>query len=103
MQWVVIKKGMTKSLLVVNLYKPHFATVINLLDRLSAAYKKVDRQKCNEVFFLGDFNVNLRIRDTDQEKLIDHFAHWGCDQLITDITHINPNNEDTTIDLNIDI
>ena len=53
----------------------------------------------NEIFVMGDFNINIKKKSGDRDKLDILKTTTGLKQLIKDFTHKNPRGENTTIDL----
>ena len=73
LQMLVVSKGNAKPILLINVYRPptdsDLPTAIRLIkEKINA----LDHNKYSEIIMLGDFNVNYRSPNTDQDKLRAH-------------------------------
>ena len=100
LQMLVVSKGKAKPILLINIYRPptdsDLPTAIRLIkEKINA----LDHNKYSEIIMLGDFNVNYKVPNPDQDKLRAMASGLGLRQLIKDITHFNINGNHTIIDL----
>ena len=83
LQMLVVSKGKAKPIMLLNVYRPptdsNLPTAITILkERIN----NLDHNKYSELIMLGDFNVNYRMPNPNQDKLKTMANALGLKQLI---------------------
>ena len=101
LQYTLISKGNFKQIHLLNLYRPPDGDIDTFMEYLTCSLLKMTRDHDNELFIMGDFNIDFSVNSREHGKLEDLLSLLGLKQLITKITHINsvPGVKDTTLDL----
>ena len=99
-QWLTISKPYIKKLIIANVYRPPKGSIINFLDHINHCYAQLQKSPHNEIFILGDLNIDLAIpNDPNSKALKQLIKQIGCKQLINEPTHFNKQSKDSLLDL----
>ena len=81
-------------------YRPPKGSIINFSDHINHCYAQLQKSPHNEIFILGDLNIDLAIpNDPNSKALKQLIKQIGCKQLINEPTHFNKQSKDSLLDL----
>ena len=97
-QWMVIHRQNCKDVVICNMYRPPSGNLDKFIDYMDECLKSLDLDR-NEIFLLGDVNVNYKNKVSREYKKVNFFVQSnGLSQLIKETTR-NTDKSKSLIDL----
>ena len=101
-QWLTITKPFMKKVIVANVYRPPKGDVGVFIDYITYCYEQLQNHVKNELFIMGDFNIDWIKQNEPKSKAIKQLIKQiGCKQFISTPTHFNRRTTDSLIDFAI--
>ena len=97
-QWSAIHRPHCKSVWICNLYRPPKGNLETAVDYLDECLKQVDMSK-NEVYVLGDFNVNYKNKLSEEYKKLNFMIKANGLSQVVDNTTRNSDKSSSLLDI----
>ena len=82
LQMVEFIREKARNVIFLNIYRPPNGRVENMIDHINLALSSISRRDRKDVVLMGDFNVNMLVRNADERKLLRFGQINNLEQLI---------------------